>query len=203
MEVSQRPLDGAEWSRRSNLRRSTTSWSKVVVAEERNTSAQALCWHQDVRRRCWRTAATPFLERASMRGAPNCGDLSASFLIMSKRAGFVGPSGISGRTWEVAALSQEETLAASTMSRGSWSPPPPSRIGRVDSRHWGSGREMPTTVAQADRSKGLAWLAVQRATSGAEVRRIQVTLQADRHCRSIREAARGQPRAPKRVKARS
>ena len=113
-----------------------------------------------------------------------------------------GPSGMSGRTEEVAAQSQDATLAASTMSRGSWRPHPPSLIGRVDKRHWASGSGVPTTILQACRSMGLAWEAVHWATSGAAVRKIQETLQADRHCLRMREAARGQPNAWRRDRAR-
>ena len=90
LEVSHRPLDGAECSRRRHLRRSTMSRSKVAVAEAINSSVQAPCWYQELRRRCWRTAAIPFLDKTSLRGGPNWGYFSASFVMMSRRVGLAG-----------------------------------------------------------------------------------------------------------------
>ena len=79
-------------------------------------------------------------------------------------------------------------------------PAPPALMGNVERDQLASGTVLPRTIAHADRSNGDVHSAV---CLGAAVRKIQMTLHADKHCRRISDAALGSPKHSSLCSARS
>ena len=89
------------------------------------------------------------------------------------------------------------------MGSGDAIPAPPKRIGRDANSHDRSDPTTPRIPSHARLMRGVVDSARARPTGDSAVRRIQFTLQAEKHCRKMREADRGSPSETRRSSAKA
>lgn len=185
--VNHDPALVASWALRRAFNLSWTEESNVIAARSWISSIQAP-WSLQRESNEWflRFDRLPDCKVAA-KGGPNTGAVTHS-----RRTIFHHPSGAldgAASGGPIAAVIQLATAAASQHVVGLEMPAPPNRIGRHESDHCASPGSAPRMVAHAARNMGSTSDAAQHATKGQAVRKIQFTLQAEKHCRRIREAA--------------